>query len=135
MGEPQSGHGSAYRWLPARSVLAFVLYWLVATIGAGAIVRLGGTASTASGWTIFVMLGFVILCMVTERGRFPIWGRIGFPVLAWVAHAFLTVPAYLLAIMVSPELVDRAANFIASIPVVIVAMRQSSWFVSSRESP
>jgi hypothetical protein len=123
-----------YRWLHARFWPALVGYWLVCTVGAGAIARAGGGAGAESGWIILLMLVLVSICMGTERGDWQIRKRVGFVPLVWLLHAVLSLPAGILVVgIVSPELLDRALTFVASLPIAIFAMRRSWLFVAPTE--
>ena len=123
--------GAPHRWLHARFWPALVGYWLVCTGGAGVLTRLGG-ANAGNGWIILVMLVLVSICMGTERGDWQIWKRVGFVPLVWILHAVLSLPAGIVVVgIVSPELLDRALTFVASLPIAIFAMRRSRLFVTS----
>ena len=65
-----------YRWHRRRFWFTLIAYWFTCTAGAGAIARLGGKQSAEGAWVILVMLVLVIICMVTERGRWKIWQRV-----------------------------------------------------------
>lgn len=125
-----------YVWLPARFWLCLVLYWLTAMIGAGMIASVDGHARE-SGWIVLTMVVLVSICMVTERGQWKVWQRIGLVFLAWIVQAILTIP---IALVVVPLLLlgnradfaDRGVSFVATIPVVVFAMRRSRLFVRAQ---
>ena len=103
-------------------------------MGTGTIARAGVNQSYESPWIAFVMLVFVSVCMVTERGQWKTWHRIGFVFLAWILQAILTLPVLLtVGAFVHaggrPDLVDRITAFLASLPIVVIAMRRSRLFV------
>lgn len=106
-------------------------------IGAGIIARVGAHAGRESGWIILLMVVLVSICMVTERGQWKVWQRIGFVFLAWMAHAILTIPV---ALGIGPllllgdrvALVDRGVSFVATVPIVVFAMRRSRLFVRAQ---
>lgn len=122
-----------YRWLPVRLWLCLFLYWLVAMIGAGVVAQ-EGAGGREAGWIIFVMLALVSICMASERGQWKVWKKVGLVPLTWLAHSALALPTALtvgvsLAQSGRSYLVDRGIAFVASIPIVIFAMRRSTWFV------
>lgn len=125
-----------FRWRWGRVALALIIYWLTSTVGAGLLVRTG-YSSSEQGWIIILMLSFVSICMVTERGQWSTWKRLGFVPLAWLVHAVLTPLTLGLGILVyqsgRPELLDRAITFFASIPVVLWAMWRSRLFVAQQQ--
>lgn len=121
-----------YRWRQKRLWLSLILYWLVATGGARFIEK-----QYEAGWIILIMLIFVSICMITERGHWKLWQRIGFVPLAWIAEAILSpLAAFTIGVLVyssgREHLVDRAIAFCASLPIIIFAMRQSKLFVISK---
>ncbi len=125
---------STYKWRTGRAWLGLVCFWLLAMAGAGALARLGTDPSHEGGWVTLVMLVFVSLCMVTERGEWATWKKIGFVFLAWLVQALLSVAVVLIigVALVSQQrshLIDRTSGFLSSIPIVIYAMRRSSLFV------
>ena len=119
-----------YSWLYARLWLALIAYWLICMVGTGIIAR-SAASSPESGFVVFVMLAFVIVCMATERGQWKSWQRVGFVFLAWIAHALLSIPVLFLvgSFMRDLSLLNRAVAFIASIPAIIFGMRHSKLFV------
>jgi hypothetical protein len=80
------------------------------------------------------MVVFVTICMVTERGRWKMWQRVAAVPAAWLAQAFLQVPAVVVVgmpiVMARPDVVERMIGLAASLPAVIFAMRQSRLFVT-----
>ena len=86
------------------------------------------------GWILLVMVAFISLCMITERGDWKIWQRIGFVPLAWIVEALLApLAAITIGVVVlnvgHPQLVNRSVTLFASVPMVIIAMRRSYLFV------
>ena len=124
---------SSYRWHRRRFWLAILIYWFLGTLGAGALARWGAQRHEEA-WVISLMLLFVIVCTSTERGRWKVWQRVAFVPAAWLGHALLSVPAVLavgipLAAGPRPDFADRMVTLVASIPVIVFAMRQSRLFV------
>ena len=129
-----------YKWRHARLWLCLILYWLVSMIGAGILARVG-VARAETSWIVLTMLALVIVCMISERGRWKTWQRVLFVPLAWIAQPLLYIPLALpLALMIAvldfgggrKDLVDRSIVFLSSLPVVLFAMRQSRLFVSAQ---
>ena len=124
-----------YKWMHSRLWLCLILYWLVSMTVAGLIAR------AEVGWIIMCMLIVIIVCMVTERGRWRPWKRVLFVPLAWIAQPLLSIPVlftvgFFLLSLGREGLIDRAVTFISSLPLVLFAMRQSRLFVScSVEAP
>lgn len=100
-----------FHWRWGRVAIALIAYWLISTVGAGLLARTD-YGSSEQGWIIFVMLGFISICMVTERGQWSAWKRFGFIPLAWIVHAVLTPLFIGVGILLyragRPELLDRA---------------------------
>lgn len=124
-----------YRWMHARVWLWLILYWLISTIGAGIIARAGADVTAEVAWIVIVMLALVSVCMATERGQWKVWQRIGFVFLAWIVQAILTIfTLFTFGVLMywggRSDLVDRVTVFVASIPVVVFAMRRSKLFVT-----
>jgi len=118
-----------WKWKPRRWWLGLILFWFISTVGAGIIARSGGSYSTESGFIIFVMLIFAIWAACTDRD-WSIPNRIFWVIGIWIMHAFLAIPAGLIAVLISkPHLVERAASLFAAFPLVIWAMRRSKFFV------
>ncbi|MFQ5918326.1 MAG: hypothetical protein ACE5I0_11000, partial [Candidatus Binatia bacterium] len=90
-----SSENIRFRWMHARLWLWLILYWLISTIGAGIIYRAGGNTVAEVAWIVFVVLGFVSVCMITERGQWKVWQRIGFVFLAHIIQAGLATPIVL----------------------------------------
>jgi hypothetical protein len=102
-------------------------------VGAGAIQRATGSYAGDYGWIIAVMVAFVIVCMATERGRWNLWRRIGFVLVAWIGHPLLCRPVNLVVVPIdvllgTTQFTDRGVAFFASIPIVLFAMRRSRLF-------
>mgnify|MGYP001591675950 CR=1 FL=1 len=124
------------RWLQSRLWLCLLLYWLISMIGAGVLARAGARTPVEATWIVFIMLVVVIGCMLTERGRWKVWQRVGFVLVSWLMQVILSIPvAFTIGVLVlnsgSPHLADRTIAFLASLPVVIFALRQSSFFVKT----
>ena len=125
-----------YRWLHARLWLWLLLYWLVTMMGAGVIARAGVTQNYEAIWVLFIMLVFVSVCMITDRGPWKPLYRIGFVLLAWITQAALTIPAlFTFGLLVHsggrPDLLERVTVFFASLPLLLIAMRRSKLFVKA----
>ena len=109
--------------------LGLILYWLTGTVGASFVQK-----HHESGWIILIMLVFVTICMITERGQWKLWQRIGFVPLAWIAEAILSaLAAFTIGMFVygsgQQHLVNRTVTLFSSLPMVILAMRCSILFV------
>ena len=125
-----------YKWHQARLWLCLLLYWLISMIGAGIIARLTEypVFSHEIGPMVISMLILVSVCMATERGRWKRWQKICFVPFAYILHVVLFLPGlFLLSPLASRHLVGRGACFIASLPIVVFAMRQSRLFVFRHE--
>lgn len=121
-----------YKWHQARLWIFLLLYWLISMIGAGIIARLKEypVFSHEIGPMLISMLILVSVCMVTERGRWKRWQKIGFVPFVYILHVVFFLPALaILSSWVPSHFVGRAACFIASLPIVVFAMRQSRLFV------
>jgi len=114
---------SSLRWYTSRLVL------LVAAHSVMSAARLAGLA----------ILVIVVLCMVYHRGGWPIWKRVFFVLLAWGAASILAdmlsfwLVGPLLVELGKPHLVRTVANYIATTPIIIYAVRQSSLFVGQED--
>jgi len=81
-----------------------------------------------------MMLMLVSLCMITERGQWKLWQRIGFVPISWIVEAILSpLAAFTIGMFVyasgQQHLVNRAVTLFASLPMVFLAMRHSYLFV------
>jgi len=125
-----------YRWRQGRLWLSLLLYWLIATAGIS-IIADHLPNSHEGGWIILVMLVSVSICMITERGHWKVWQRIGFVPLAWVVEAILA-PLFAFSIGAFvyasgyPHLVNYVTSFFSSLPIVIFAMWHSRLFVRQK---
>lgn len=118
------------KWRPKRWWIALIVFWFISTVGAGIIAGSGGTYSIESGFIVFVMLLFAIFAAFTDKG-WNIYKRIIWVIGIWIMHAFLLIPAGLIARLISkPHLVERTASLIAAIPLVIWSMCRSKFFVT-----
>ncbi|MBU2541344.1 MAG: hypothetical protein KJ593_05550 [Candidatus Omnitrophica bacterium] len=118
-----------WKWKPKRWWLGLIVFWLISTVGAGIIARSGGSYSHESGFTILIMLIFAILAACTDRG-WSIPKRIFWIIGIWIIHAFLMIPASLIAVLISkPYLAERTTSLLAAFPLVIWAMHRSKFFV------
>ena len=124
-----------YRWLPACFWLGLLAYSLIATVGARVVIGLLRYPQRyESAWVILVMLVFISACMATERGAWPVWKRVAFVPAAWVAVGILELPASFLFVPLiwagQRALLDQGIAFVASLPLVILAMRRSRMFAT-----
>jgi hypothetical protein len=134
-----------YRWRPTRVWVALILYWFLVMLGGAAWLRLAPEPRNPyreyEGEWVLILAALVFgLCMYTERGRWNSRRRVTFVFLAFAAHVLLTASLWLaLEGLNDFASVDQARAFrggeyfIASIPAVLFAMRQSRWFVELRE--
>ncbi len=143
-----------YRWRPVRAWLGVMFYTCVTLLGV-AMGGLGGPArarpSSTDGpttlanafaapvpaWIILTMLFAVALCMISERGQWRPWERVGYLFLAWMAAGFLVIPILLL-LLVLPVSVPRGPVipvFLSALTIVVWSMRKSRWFVTVKQSP
>ena len=123
-----------YRWQHKRLWPGLILYWLIATGGAKFIEE-----RYEAGWVILIMLIFISICMITERGQWKLWQRRGLVPLSWIVEALLSpFAAFTVGALVyssgREHLVDRAIAFFASLPIIIFAMRKSKLFVTPKQS-
>jgi hypothetical protein len=126
-----------YRWRYRRLIFGLILYWLVATGGAGIAARMRSSTSLDAGFVTFVMLVSLIVCMATERGQWGAWKRIAFVPAGWILQLIMSIPmvlvvATMMAGTSSVHLGERAVAFSSSLPSVILAMRRSRLFVVRR---
>lgn len=124
-----------YCWRHKSLWLSLFAYWLTCTVGASFV-----KSHHESGWIILVMLVFVSICMITERGQWKLWQRIGFVPLAWIVEAILSpLAAFTIGMFVyasgQKHLVNRAVTLFASLPMVFLAMRRSILFVGLVDRP
>jgi len=78
--------------------------------------------------------------MITERGQWKLWQRIGFVPLAWIVEAILSPFAFFAIGMFfyasdQQHLLNRAVTLFASLPMVFLAMRRSVFFVRPVNGP
>ena len=66
------------------------------------------------------------------------WQRVAFVPISWLLHAVLSIPAVIAGIALQsvgrPALVNRGVAFVAGLPIVLFAMRQSTWFTQEMSS-
>ena len=128
-----------YRWRPGPTLLGLLVFSLVSASGAGGIAAARGEVGTQCGYVTFVMVAMISLCMLTGRGNWPWWKRLLFVPVAWIAQVPLSLAACFvvlpLALLVGrPTLIDPAGSLVASIPLVVFAMRRSRLFVVDTDS-
>lgn len=137
-GQPaEPGVGSAHvEWRRIHSLLVFGAYLVVAGFSSDIMSVLGRPGTDGLDAITVAFFGIIIVCMLTERGRWPVWKRIAFLPASFLAHVVLTVPsgAVMGVLMRSPDHVrtigeQRAGFLMASFPVLIFSMRQSRLFV------
>jgi len=76
-----------------------------------------------------MLLIFAIWAACTDRD-WSVLKRIFWVIGVWIIHAFLTIPAGLIATLISkPHLVERTTSLLAAFPLIIWAMRRSKFFV------
>ena len=134
MSDPPAGD----RYIGARLWLMLAVYFLIAGYSSD-IASLFGYAGTDGVRVISIaFFAIIILCVATERGRWPLWKRLVFVPASFVMHVVLTIPAgaMLGVLMRSPDHVrtvgeQRAVFILASLPVLLYAMHQSRLFVRS----
>jgi hypothetical protein len=122
-----------YHWKPAQTILALVTYWFFAAAGVKLFFREELQGPTP-GFINVLMLVMCILCMIRERGRWALWKRLVFVIASLVVQTILVFPS---ALLIGPSLImigrsdvaDYGIALLASLPIVLVAMRRSSWFV------
>lgn len=125
-----------YRWRTANVAVGLCVYVLVCALGAILV-----TPRQQGGWVTLLMLLFIGACMATERGEWRWWHKLVLVPLLWVAHAILMLPvafAFLPIVAASESLrlrADLVVVLIASVPIVLIAMRRSRWFVEQVEGP
>jgi len=122
-------------WRHARLWPSLLAYWFTCMVGAGVLARVG-EANSETGWITIVMLIVVIVCMITERGRWKLQQRVGFVFFAWIAHSIFAFSMFIpvgaaLSASGRLHLLERTVTFLATLPVLIFAMRQSRIFVST----
>ncbi len=119
--------------------------WRVGNLGAGIAVYVAGAVLGATwlspnyhgGWVILLTLGFVGLCMATERGEWRWWQKLLMLPAAWVGQSFLMAPVFLVMapVLAASNSLRGAADLVvalmAGFPIVLFAMRKSRWFVES----
>lgn len=129
-------------WKRVPSLLALAGYVAVAGLSSD-IARVLGYPGTDGVRVIAIsFFAVIVLCMFTERGRWPLWKRLAFLPASFLAHVVLTVPAAaaLGVLRHSPDHVrtvgeQRAVFLLASFPILIVAMRQSRLFMRTSRRP
>ena len=122
----------SWKWKPKRWWLALIVFWLFSTIGAGILARLGQPEGAGTGFIIAIMMVFLIWCAIKDRSwKVPV--RILYVIVAWIIHAILALPIGLAiikgSIPVAPHLAGRLIALLAAFPIVIWAMRRSTFFV------
>ena len=124
------------RWNYVSLWITFSFYWLVSVLSSD-IESLFGYEGSDGVYTISATFFLIIIiCMVTERGRWQIWKRMIYIPLCFLFHVLLTIPssAALGILKFSPDHVrthaeQRAVFLLASIPILVYSMRQSRLFV------
>ena len=122
------------KWKPKRWWIALVVFWLISAVGSGIIARTGGNNSNESGFIILTMLIFAIFAAITDKS-WDIYKRIIWIIGIWIIHAFLMIPALLIATLISkPHLVVRTTSLLAAIPLIIWSMRRSKFFIEQNST-
>lgn len=118
-----------WKWKPKRWWIGLIFFWFISTVGAGIVARTGGSYGQESGFIIMIMLIFAIWAACTDRAwSIPI--RVVWVIGVWIIHAFLIIPAGLIATLISKtHLVERTTSLLAAFPLVIWAMRRSKFFI------
>ncbi len=123
-----------YSWVWGRFWLGLGAFWLVSTFGS-----MGMPKAAGEGLITLAMLVFVIVCMTTHRGNWSRWKKIGFVLAAWIVQLILMIPIGIALAIFVPQIglvhLDKSIIFLASLPVVIFAMRYSREFVRLAEGP
>ena len=128
------------RWQPARAWLTALLAWLAATIGADLLAAAEpyrDTGSTEAGWVVLVTLVVCGICAFTTWQPWPTWQRFAFLGLVWLSHTFIEIlvglpVAFVAVIGDSADLASRLTALVASIPLVVISMRQSRLFTRAK---
>lgn len=136
MGTTSAAEAVALYWDRTKVVGALALY-----SGLSFVVIAFAHASdipSVGGLVVFLMLIFTGVCMKTHTGGWSVGKKIGFVFGAWVAEAILTVPFGLTIAnptyrLFGPVWENGIRAFLASIPVIFFAMRESRIFVSTQK--
>jgi hypothetical protein len=126
-----------------RFLLALAVYFLLAGYSSDIAALLGYPGTDGLQVITVGFFALIIICMLTERGRWPVWKRLVFVPASFVMHVVLTIPAgAMLGILKrSPDHVrtigeQRAVFVLASLPILLYALHQSRLFVrASRAVP
>ena len=123
-----------WKWKPKRWWIGLIVFWFVGVSGAGILARLHQHPKADSSFIIFAMMIFVIWCASKDRSwRLPM--RILYVVGAWFVEAILTLPIGLIFIKTGfpashHYLVGRIITLLGALPVILWAMRRSTFFVN-----
>jgi len=136
-----SDSGCEDRCIRLRFLLGLGTYFLLAGYSSDIEALLGYPGTDGLQVITVGFFALIIICMLTERGRWPVWKRLVFFPASFVMHVVLTVPsgAMLGILKRSPDHVrtigeNRAQFVLASIPILLYAMHQSWLFMRPRES-
>ncbi len=116
-----------YSWRWRRFWLGLGAFWLVSMFGPISMPRAAGEA-----WITLAMLVFVTVCMTTHRGNWSRWKKIAFVLAAWIVQTILMIPIAIVLAVFVPQIginLDKSVIFLASLPVIVFAMRYSREFV------
>ena len=122
-----------YRWRARSVVLGLLLY--SAAVVVGAIVIHARALGVTAGIHLLRVTALSIfgLCMITERGSWVLWKRIAFVPGAWLIYAYVCVPVAFVPLAIFaptyPGVVTESVVLVASLPLVVWAMRHSRLFV------
>tara|TARA_B110000263_G_C15117774_1_gene422855 strand:- start:308 stop:754 length:447 start_codon:yes stop_codon:yes gene_type:complete len=135
-----------YKWILPRAWTAILLY-LAISITCGELLMKYGEVMVGSnldddfligvsfGFTTLVMLLFVSICMVTERGDWNIFIRIIFVPAMYLVNSFLAVVMIIPALFFQIEInyyIELIGLLISGILIIAFAMRRSKLFIEEK---
>ena len=121
-----------WRWKPGRWWIGLMLFWLGINCGAEVFAAAGFSPKAEAALVIAAMMAFIIWSAALDRG-WPALYRLFWVIGMWILHAFLCLPIGLLVIRTfypyTPHQSERLTSLVAAIPMIIWAMRRSTYFV------
>ena len=122
---------SCWKKTPA---IAFLGSWVLFNLAVASVLE-SGQSKGAGGIPIPTLVVAVIFCMVPHQTHWKVWKRIGYVFLSWLGVSILGIlfMLFLMGPLMALGLInhiDAVGNIVAGIPVLLIAMKQSHFFIN-----
>ena len=125
----------AWQWRPKRWIVTLIIVTIILVVGTMTIQFLPteykGESDLIYNFNVAVLLLFALWSVFSER-EWPIWKRVLWIIALWLVHGFMQLVLPIALIGPIKELFNSAS--VASLILIVFAMRRSNFFVESAES-